>query len=125
LNKIVHFEIDAEDLERVANFYKGVFDWEFTQWEGPMDYMMINTGTREDPGVGGAVMRRSEREQFKNHTINTIGVDSIDEVMDKIKKAGGRILAPKTAIPGVGYHCTSLDTEGNVFGVLQEDREAK
>lgn len=125
MNSIVHFEIDAEDVERVSVFYEDVFGWRFSRWEGPMDYYLINTGSKEDPGIGGAVMKRSEREKFKNQTINTIGVESLDKTLDRIKKAGGKILTPRMAIPGVGYHSYCLDTEGNAFGVLQQDPEAK
>lgn len=125
MNSIVHFEIDAEDIERISAFYEDVFGWRFSKWEGLMDYYLINTGSKEDPGIGGAVMKRSEREHFKNQTINTIGVESIDKTLESIKKAGGKILTPRTAIPGVGYHSYCLDTEGNAFGVLQEDPEAR
>ena len=124
MNNIVHFEIDAEDMERLTSFYKDIFGWRFTKWEGPMEYLLINTGTDQDPGVGGAVMKRSQREQFKNQTVNTIGVNSIDDIRERIEKAGGTLLTPKMTIPGVGYHSYCLDTEGNAFGILQEDPEA-
>ena len=75
--------------------------------------------------MGGAVIKRDNRETFKNQTLNTIGVKSIDDIRDKIEKAGGKLLTQKMAIPGVGYHSLCLDTEGNAFGVLQEDPEAK
>ncbi len=32
---------------------------------------------------------------------------------------------PKTTLPGVGYLAYCQDTEGNVFGVMQEDRSAR
>jgi predicted enzyme related to lactoylglutathione lyase len=32
---------------------------------------------------------------------------------------------PKTPIPGVGWFATCQDTEGNTFGIIEEDRTAK
>jgi predicted enzyme related to lactoylglutathione lyase len=45
--------------------------------------------------------------------------------MAKVTAAGGKVLGPKTTIPGVGYHAYCQDTEGNVFGILQTDMSAK
>jgi predicted enzyme related to lactoylglutathione lyase len=32
---------------------------------------------------------------------------------------------PKMAIPGIGYLAICEDTEGNSFGIIQNDRNAK
>jgi len=32
---------------------------------------------------------------------------------------------PKRAIPGIGYLAYCVDTEGNTFGILQSDQNAK
>ena len=32
---------------------------------------------------------------------------------------------PKSAIPGVGWLAMALDTEGNAFGIMQADANAK
>ncbi|MEJ2249484.1 MAG: hypothetical protein P8Y97_07480 [Candidatus Lokiarchaeota archaeon] len=56
--------------------------------------------------------------------VNTIGVISLDEIIEKIKKYGGKITNPKHTVPGVGYMATFEDTEGNKFGVMEEDESA-
>jgi len=38
---------------------------------------------------------------------------------------GGKVLNSKMLIPGVGYHSYCLDSEGNAFGVMEENRDAK
>jgi hypothetical protein len=48
-------------------------------------------------------------------------VPSLDESLAKIVAAGGKVLEPRSTIPGVGYHAYCQDTEGNVFGILQGD----
>ncbi len=57
-------------------------------------------------------------------TINTIGVPSVDKFVARITKAGGKVVRPKVAIPGVGYFAYCHDSEGNIFGILQPDQNA-
>ena len=35
---IVHFEIPANDVDKLKRFYEEVFDWKITQIDGPIDY---------------------------------------------------------------------------------------
>ena len=56
---------------------------------------------------------------------NTIDVPSVDEFSKKIQSKGGKIIAPKMPIPSVGYFAQCMDTEGNVFGIIQFDQNAK
>jgi predicted enzyme related to lactoylglutathione lyase len=58
-------------------------------------------------------------------TTNTIGVESVDRAVDAATKAGGKLIMPKTPIPTVGYFAYCEDTEGNLFGVMQADKNAK
>ena len=55
----------------------------------------------------------------------TIAVSSVDDFLNKIIKNGGRAKTAKMPIPKIGYFAYCEDTEGNVFGVLQPDMEAK
>lgn len=119
--RIIHFEINAEDPERAAGFYREAFNWEIHKWDGPVDYWLITTGPDEEPGINGALLRRIDP---KASTWNTVEVGSVDEVLAKIQAAGGRIIQPKMSVPGVGYQAYCQDTEGNVFGVHQTDESA-
>ena len=71
---------------------------------------MAGRARRTEPGAG---------------TENTIGVDSVDEAVDKVVAGGGKVTRPKHAIPGVGWLAYCADTEGNQFGVMQDDPAAK
>jgi uncharacterized protein len=51
-------------------------------------------------------------------------VPSLEEFVPKVQESGGKVLQ-KMPIPGVGYFATCQDTEGNIFGIIQEDRNAK
>lgn len=123
VNEIVHFELDAEDINRAVKFYSSVFDWKIERWEGPMEYWMITMG-KDASGIGGAIMKREERQSHKNRTINTISVDSVDESIQKIRQNGGKVLSSKMPIPGIGFHAECLDTENNVFSILEQDKDA-
>jgi len=118
--RVIHFEINADKPERAVKFYKTVFGWDIPKWEGPVEYWLATTGKDTDPGINGAIMPRLNKET----TINTIDVSSVDEYAEKIKKAGGKIVQPKTVIPGIGYFAYCQDTEGNLFGIMQPDPKA-
>ncbi len=59
------------------------------------------------------------------NTVNTIDVVSIDESIKKVRKNRGEIIAPKMAVPGVGWFAYFKDPQGNVFGIMQPDKSAK
>ena len=120
--RVVHFEINADNPKRAVNFYAKVFGWSIQKWEGPMDYWLATTGENDGPGIDGAITKRQFPEQT---TVNTISVPSIDEFMVKIAGNGGRIVTEKTKIPGIGQFCYCQDTEGNTFGIIQEDEPTK
>ena len=124
--RVVHFEIHAGEPERAISFYQNVFDWQFHKWEGPMEYWMIITGAEGTPGInGGLVQRRGEADSDSVIAyVCTIHVPSVDEYADKIVASGGTIVVPKTPIPGVGWLVHAKDTEGNIFGLHQEDSSA-
>ena len=120
--RIIHFEIAVDDPDRAIKFYKSAFGWKIEKWEGPMEYWLIYTGDEKEPGIDGALQHRKDALQ---PTINTVGVENLDDYIKKIQKAGGKITTPKTAIPGVGWFAHAEDTEGNIFGIMQEDPDAK
>jgi hypothetical protein len=120
--RVIHFEINADDPERASKFYQDVFGWEIKKWNGPVDYWLVMTGPEDKPGIDGGIMKREDPQAG---VWNTIDVPSVDEFVKKIEKCGGKIIAPKMAVPGVGYLAYFKDTEGNVFGIMQEDRNAR
>ncbi len=119
--RVIHFEINADEPERAVKFYRDVFGWKVNKWEGPIEYWLINTGEENQPGIHGALMRRMNPSAT---TINTIDVPSVDDFTKRITNSGGKVISPKQAIPAIGYFAYCQDTEGNVFGVMQEDKTA-
>jgi predicted enzyme related to lactoylglutathione lyase len=122
MSRVIHFEIPANDPERAANFYKKAFGWKIEKWPGPMDYWMVTTGTDEAPGINGGLLRKQAPTVA---TTNTIGVESVDGAVAAVQGAGGKLVVPKMPIPTIGYFAYCEDPEGNLFGVMQADANAK
>lgn len=118
--RVVHFEISADDPERASQFYRSVFGWGIEKWQGPKDYWLVRTGDEGQPGINGGLFKREGPVNY----VNTIDVSSVDEYVERVKTSGGQLAMPKMPIPGVGYLAYCHDTEGNLFGVMEEDANA-
>ena len=116
MGRVVHFELNADNPERAAAFYEKALGWKVEKWSGPSEYWLVTTGLGSEPGINGAIIRRSNPGAT---TVNTIGVESIDGTLEKIVKKGGKVISAKANIPGVGWFAYCQDTEGNTFGVIQ------
>ncbi len=119
MNRVVHFDILTEDPETLIKFYNKVFGWKFEKWDGPMEYWMIMTG--EGPGIDGGMGLKGPQSA----NANTIDVENVDKTLEKVVANGGTIIAPKSAIPGIGWFALFKDMDDNVFGLMQEDPNAK
>jgi predicted enzyme related to lactoylglutathione lyase len=122
---IVHFEIPADNVEKLAKFYEKLFAWKIihSPVEG-MDYWVIQTVPTDDKGMpqrsgvnGGMFPRQPEQKDAK--PVNYITVENIDEYIEKVAPLGGKVLMPKQQVPTVGYIALAVDPEGNQFGLLQ------
>ena len=120
--RIVHFDMPADDPATAQKFYSEVFGWKFDKWNGPMEYWMVKTGDDKQPGINGGLGKRMPGQAGM---INTIEVPSLDEYTKKIQATGGQVVMPKMPILGVGYFAQCKDTEGNIFGIIQMDQNAK
>jgi len=119
--RVSHFDIPVDDPKRAQKFYREVFDWKFEKWDGPMDYWMAKTGT-EEPGIDGGMSKRIPGQMGMTNTIN---VSSIEKFSKKIMEKGGQLIIPKIPIPKVGWFAQCMDTEGNMFGILEMDEKAE
>ena len=126
MNPVVHFEMPAEDRERVAKFYERVFNWRM-QMLGPEmgNYVIATTtevgenGRPKQPGSinGGFFQKSSDRtDQYPSVVI---AVDNMNEQIKRILEAGGEVLGEPMAIPGVGLYVSFRDTEKNRVALLQ------
>ena len=121
--RVVHFEVYADDMERATRFYEDVFAWKVTKidLEGGANYWLVDTGEEPAQGINGGMMPRPNPEAV---TTVMLDVPTVDEYVDKITSGGGTVVVPKFAVPGVGYAAYFRDTEGNVFGIFEDNNEA-
>jgi uncharacterized protein len=124
MNRVTHFEIYTADPKALQPFYEQVFGWKFNKFEGgPIEYWLINTGDEKGPGINGGITL--PREGQSPGTLNTVAVESLGETIKKIEQRGGKICVPKMAIPKIGWLAYAEDPQGNVFGIMEPDEEAK
>ena len=120
---IIHFDIPADNPERAKNFYSEIFGWKIEKLPGPLEYYMIETTyLNGEQGIGGGMAKREMPDQ---RITNFIEVPSVDEYIVKIEKLGGKVVEPKTVLPEWGYLAVCLDTENNLFGIWEENENAK
>jgi predicted enzyme related to lactoylglutathione lyase len=125
MDKVVHFEIPAEDLARAKSFYGDVFAWQLQDMDmgNNATYTIATTTPVDDrsmptePGaINGGMMARSTET---SSPVITVGVDSIDDSLKKIEAAGGSVVTPRTEIPGMGAFAYFTDSEGNTLGLWE------
>ena len=94
-----------------------------------MDYWLIKTGEKGTVGIdGGLLPRRGEAPtpmQPCNAWVCTVDVANLDEMVKRVTGLGGTIAIPRMPIPTVGWLAYAKDTEGNLFGMMQMDANAK
>jgi len=119
---LVWFEIPADNIERAKGFYNSLFGWRFAKLPaGVNEYWHIDTGGGKDTPDGGLMPRMHPRQAITNY----VSVPSVTKAMGKVKKLGGTICKPKTAVPGMGYFAICEDTEGNTFALWEMNGRAK
>lgn len=125
MNRIVYFEIQANDIQKCIDFYSNVFGWSFIRQEGlPIEYYRINAS-----GMEGGMFKRPADTPPLNCGTNaftcTMQVENFDKTASKITKNGGVVAMPKFAIPGMSWQGYFLDTDNNVFGIFEADPNAR
>jgi uncharacterized protein len=123
MDKVVHFEIPADDEGRARSFYGSIFGWQLQEMPG-MDYTLLITTPvdqetqvpTEPGGINGGLMKRSSDTPAP---VITVDVASIEDTLRRIEDAGGTTVKPRTEIPGAGAFAYFRDTEGNVVGLWE------
>ena len=115
---IVHVEFAVKDPKKVEKFYGNLFGWKFEEVPG-MNYSLIQTPS--GPGGGVGPLQENQTTGITNYIL----VNSIDEYVKKIEKAGGKITAPKLEVPGQGWMVWFQDPAGTSMALWQPSPEAQ
>lgn len=121
-DRVVHFEIPADNVKRAQEFYTKAFGWKMNPIP-QMGYTLVGTapsdknGTPKEPGaINGGMPKRANPVKT---TVVTIQVSDINEALAKIKKLGGSVVRKKSAAGDMGFTAYFKDSEGNVVGLWQ------
>ncbi|WP_219415363.1 VOC family protein [Pseudonocardia nigra] len=123
MRKVVHFEIPADDVARAKEFYGFTFGWQLQDMP-EMEYTIVQTTDVDEQtqmpteagAINGGLMRRTGETPSP---VITIDVDSVDQALKQVEAAGGRVVRPRTEIPGMGAFAYFTDTEGNTLGLWE------
>jgi len=116
-NAISWFEIPTQDIDRAAKFYETIFNVSLI----PLDVQQLKMRIFpiEDPmaGIGGALVYNKDfyKPSASDGPLIYLNANpDLQNVLNKIEAAGGKIVVPKTQIsPEYGYMAVFVDTEGN------------
>ena len=111
----VWVEIPVLNFERAKEFYSKIFDYEmYEENMGPLRMGFLPM-ERESQGVGGAIVQGQDYVPSKlGAKVYLNGGEDLTVVLDRIDKAGGRVVRPKVKITDeIGYFAEFEDPEGN------------
>jgi predicted enzyme related to lactoylglutathione lyase len=88
-HKVGHFEIPADNVDSLRNFYSSLFGWQFEKGQTQGYYMIKNAGIR------GALMQKESPQQVSTQFVN---VESLKDYINKAKQLGARVVKDKQEI---------------------------
>ena len=125
MNPVVHFEMPAENRQRMADFYTKSFGWKTQMLGKDMGNYVVATTTESDdngpkkPGaINGGFFTKTDDMPAQYPSV-VVSVDDIKKSMKKVTEAGGKVLGEPMEIPGIGQYVSFFDTEGNRVSMLQ------
>jgi uncharacterized protein len=112
----VHFEFPADDTTRSREFWNSLFGWEWQTLDGPVEYHMTQLSEKS----GAAVFPAQGGEQGVRVYFD---VDDINASNARVSELGGEA-GEVQPVPSMGWFSICKDTEGNEFGLWQNDPNA-
>ncbi|HET8573526.1 MAG TPA: VOC family protein [Edaphocola sp.] len=125
-NVVTFFEIPVNDLDRAQKFYETILDIKMVKrLDGGNEAAFFPYNPNVIQATSGRVtgiLSKSERNKpSANGTVIYINASpSIQLVLDKVEKAGGKIISPRIQIPA-GFIAVIIDSEGNKIGLSAEE----
>lgn len=124
-NVITWFEIPVSDIDRAKTFYETILDIEMIKRKDGDDeavFFPYNPDVVQATSgrVTGVLSKSSRNSPSSAGTMVYINASpDIQTVLDKVERAGGKVLAPRFQIPA-GFIAVIMDTEGNRVGLHAE-----
>jgi predicted enzyme related to lactoylglutathione lyase len=126
MDPIVHFEIPVKDTDKAKKFYGPLFGWKLDDWKMPDGsiYVGVHTTPIDEetrlPLKPGAINGGITKSDLIKAPVFAIQVESIDDKVKQIEKAGGKVVMAKIDMMGMGFYAYVSDPDGNVLGLWQD-----
>jgi predicted enzyme related to lactoylglutathione lyase len=113
-NVINWFEIPVKNFDRASKFYSTLLDGEIQKVNDPKGIEMgLLPGTRPNAN-GGAIVKAEGYEPSDKGSIIYLECESdLATKLNKVEKAGGKVVLPKTRNGNNGFIAHFIDSEGN------------
>lgn len=114
---VVWFEVLGEDGAKLRAFYAELFAWKIDA-NNPMKYGLVEaTGGRGIPGgVGEPTAPKSAHPGVTFY----VSTDDIERELARAAGLGGKVLMPRTELPGGTVLGFFADPSGNAIGLVEE-----
>ncbi len=119
-NPVGYFEIPVDDLERAVEFYSAVFDIDFIFQTVDNIEMAFFPFDSSKSGITGALAKGEIYKPTIKGVLIYFSVESIDDVLQKVKDSKGEMLYPKTSVGEYGFVAEFKDSEGNRIGLNEK-----
>jgi predicted enzyme related to lactoylglutathione lyase len=118
-NALNWFEIPVSEMKRAKTFYETIFGISMNEQEMMERKMAYFPADGMNGKVNGALVESvTHKTSAEGIKIYLNGNPDLQNALDKVEKAGGKIAMPKTKISDeVGHIAFIIDTEGNNVGL--------
>ncbi|MDH4020302.1 MAG: VOC family protein [Xanthomonadales bacterium] len=112
-NSINYVEFPARDIEATKTFFTTVFEWSFT------DYGSEYTSFKNQGINGGFYKSDNTSSTATGGALLVLYSDTLEDVQERVKGAGGSILKPIFSFPG-GRRFHFAEPSGNELAVWSD-----
>lgn len=119
MNPVGWFEIPVTDMDRAKAFYEHVFQVKIDINKMGNLLMGWFPSKQEAPGSGGTLIQEESYIPSYKGTLVYFSVAEIEEALQRVESAGGKILNPKMSIGAFGFVGHFEDCEGNRVALHQ------
>ena len=119
-NVVNWFEIATKDFDRAKKFYSKILDRNLEVMQMNETVKLAMLGETNDPSVvTGALITGNGSVPSDQGTLVFLNAgDDLSGILGKVEVSGGKVVVPKTEIPGgFGHFAKFSDTEGNHIGL--------
>ena len=120
VGKFVWHEQVSPDPKQAESFYTQLFGWGTETFKpGEVDYAMIATGGQMHGGFSTAAEGAPPP-----HWLGHVRVENVDETIEKVKGAGGKVAFGPIAMSEVGRMAIAVDPQGAAVGIYEPETES-